>query len=99
MYESYADVFKNINEYDRIFVCPSIIGCKDLATELSEFGLTHRGEIDRDLALCTPVVCESLVNEDNVEISIKKLYIEFLISIGVSHDEILNNLIKEVYDV
>lgn len=99
MYESYADVFKNINENDRFFVCPSIIGCKDLATELSEFGLTHRGEIDRDLALCTPVVCESLVNEDNVEISIKKLYIEFLISIGVSHDEILNNLIKEVYDV
>ena len=99
MYESYTNVFKDINGGERIFACLSIVGCKDVVTEHDDYGFGYRGEIDRDVVACPPVVCERLVDKDNVEISIKKLYIEFLTSIGVNNDKALNELIKEIYDV
>lgn len=98
MYGQYVSIFKNINAGERIFTCLSVVGCKNVVTEYNNFGYGYLREIDRDVVVCPPVVCESLGDKDNVEISIKKLHIEFLTSIGVNNDKALNELIKEIYD-
>lgn len=94
----YADKFKLIYQNEKIFMCISIIGCKGVTSEGGEI-VWFRKEIDRNLILCSPVFTNNLSNDEEIKLVLKKLNIEFLLSIGVKEDEKLNKLIKEVYDV
>jgi hypothetical protein len=67
-------------------------------TYLFEYGFGYIGRIDRNVVECMPVVCEKINFEDAVDLSIKKLYVEFLISVGIKNDKTLNAFIKEIYD-
>lgn len=97
-YTNYVNVFKSINTGERVFICLSVIGCKDVVTEVTEYGFGYIGRIDRNVIECMPVVCEKINFEDAVDLSIKKLYVEFLISVGIKNDKMLNAFIKEIYD-
>lgn len=96
-YTNYINVFRKINTGDRVFVCLSIVGCKDVVTEVTDFGFGYIGQIDRNTVSCMPIVCEKIELEDAVDFSIKKLYVEFLISIGIKNDKTLNDFIEEIY--
>ena len=78
-------------------MCLSVIGCKEVVAEYKEFGFGYLGKIDRNTINCAPIILEKLDNEDDNESVIKKLYVEFLLSIGIKYDEKLNQLISEIY--
>lgn len=98
-YEKYTDKFKDIYSSDKIFLCVSIVGCKGVASEGEMGFFRHMGKIDRDLVVCSPVCIDNLNDDNESELALKKLYIEYLLSIGVRYHEQLTELIKEVYDV
>lgn len=98
-YEKYKEKFKDIYSDDKIYLCVSIVGCKGVTSEDKMGYFRHMGKIDRDLVMCSPVCINNLNDDNENELILKKLYIEYLLSIGVRKDEELTKLIKEVYDV
>lgn len=97
VFSGYADKFKLIYQNEKIFMCISIIGCKGVTSENDELS-SFRKDIDRNLILCSPVFVSDLSNDDENELIIKKLNIEFLLSIGVKNNYELTKLIQEVYN-
>lgn len=92
------EIYKDIRPDTRIYVAISIVGCKDVVTE-SEEEFFYTGKIDRNLILCSPVVINETNNDDERLVFGKKLYIEYLLSIGRKNDTELSRYIQEVYDV
>ena len=93
----YTKVFNNINTGERVFICLSIVGCRNVATESKEIWMDYTGKIDRDEVICEPTELLRITDYDAFEIMMKRLYISYLLAIGVKHDEILKKLIDEVY--
>lgn len=94
----YYKEFQNIVNDNRIFICLSIIGCKDIVTEAEAYHYPYIGRIDRNNIMCNPVCIENIADED-VSIILKKLYIEYVLAIGIKHNKELDAFLKEVYDV
>lgn len=93
----YTKVFNSINTGERVFICLSIVGCRNVATESKEIWMDYTGKIDRDEVICEPAEFLRVNDYDEFEIMMKRLYISYLLSIGVKHDEKLKKLIDEVY--
>lgn len=98
VFYGYADEFKTIYPNEKIFMCISIIGCKGVVSENEELYWTRK-EIDRNLILCSPIPINNLNDNKETELILKKLYIEFLLSISVKNNKELKELIQEVYNV
>lgn len=98
VFSAYSDKFKSIYQNEKIFMCISIIGCKGVTSESGDL-YVFRKEIDRNLVLCSPVIANDLSDKDEVGLVLKKLNIEFLLSIGVKSHKELSKLIQEVYNV
>lgn len=93
---NYSNVFKEIYPTENIYVGISLIGCKGIIS--GEGDWDNKIAIDRDLIVCTPVAVNCSDNND-MEIFLKKLKIEFLLSIGIKNNSVLNELLQEVYNV
>ena len=95
----YRNIFKKIIKDQRVLVCISIIGCKGLQTQEQSFDRYTRylGSIDRYMVLCNPIILNDLDDDDDFEIQIKRLKIEYLQSLGIQEDDELDRLISEVY--
>lgn len=91
----YIDVLAKIIQTNRIFICVSIIGCKNYISQKMRYG--YQGVIDRDVVLCSPIPIEPLTDDQQVEIQIKRLYIELVTSIGVKYDDQLKQFLDELY--
>ena len=98
VFMGYAEKFKQMYSNEKVYMCMSIIGCKNVISEFGDIA-TLRKTIDRNNIQCTPVIVNDLSNEDEMNLVVKKLCIEFLLSIGVTNSEELKKLIQEVYDV
>lgn len=98
VFMGYAEKFKQMYPNEKVYMCMSIIGCKNV---ISEFGdiTAFQKTIDRNNIQCAPVIVNDLSNEDEMNLVVKKLCIEFLLSIGVTNSKELKKLIQEVYDV
>lgn len=90
----YCDVFANLN-FGPVYVSVSIVGCKDVTTDCKEFN--YIGKIDRNQVLCNAVLLEDMVDRDKKNMTINKLYADYLMSIGVKYDDDLITLLKELY--
>lgn len=98
MFHEYVNIFSDINIGKRIYICFSLVGCKNVVTESRDFGMGYLGKIDRDVVICEPI--EYVNNKDfDIDIILKKIYISFALSIGVKHDDKLKNIINEVYQI
>jgi len=95
----YNELFKQLLSDSKIYVCISILGCKDVRSTGSEesFWYDYIGRIDRNIVLCSPVYIDNLESKHDEETLLKKLYIEYMISIGKKSDENLDKYIKELY--
>lgn len=98
LFLNYAESFKQVYSSEKVYMCISVIGCKGVTSESGELYF-FRKSIDRNLVVCSPVIVNDLNDEDEVTLVLKKLSIEFLLSIGVTNSEELTELIREVYDV
>ena len=95
--EQYTTTFVQINTAERIYVCLSIIGCRNVITMGPEDRPGYTGKIDRNEVFCDPIVVYNLSDENELELILKKLHISFLLAIGVKYDDTLKQLIEEVY--
>lgn len=96
---TYCEEFKLLVKNQRIFVCISIVGCKGVIStgEQEDFWNFYTSTIDRNLIMCNPVILENADTEDSQEIMQKKLYIEYMLSLGKKHEKLLDEYIKDVY--
>lgn len=96
--DAYRSSIMNINTDERVFWCITICGAKGVIGEKRDYGIGYIGNIDRNLLLCSPTVCEHLEDDQAFDIAKKNLHIEFLLSLGVKYNKMLNQLIDEVYE-
>lgn len=84
---------------ERLFLCLDIIGCKGVVSQTpSEDGFIHyTGTIDRNTLNCDPVVITDTSDETMFIDMVKKLHLNFMLSIGVKFGKDFDNLIKELY--
>ena len=92
----YIKKFSMIDIGERVFICLSIVGCKDMKSE-NNFNNDYIGLIDREIVLCDPILIEKLEDEKETHFMTKKLQLSFLLSIGVKYDGKLKALIDEIY--
>ena len=92
--------FKNeLFKCDRVFLCLDIVGCKGVTSQdpNEDFLAYYTGTIDRNTLICEPVVISDVNNNAILENTIKKLELNYLLSIGVKFGKDLDSLIKELY--
>ena len=96
--EDYQAVSRRYMNYHRFFVCISIIGCKDAITE-ENFRLVWESKIERNKLICNP--SSFLLDEisSNNEKDMERMHLDFLTSIGVKYDPIINELITDIYGI
>lgn len=92
----YINTFKDVFIDENIYVGISLIGCKGIISNSNNLG--QKILIDRDNIICSPTVISCSDNE-NIASFLKKLKIEFLLSMGIKNTNGLNKLIQEVYNV
>ena len=94
----YTEIYTELPHGNRQFICLSLIGCKGMQTD-NDFYHDFTGTIDRDEVLCEPAVWDKSSGNEDIEFFMKKMYISFLLAIGVKHNQTLSKLVKEVYGV
>lgn len=91
-------IFFSTLSFGKTYLSISILGCKDVITENKEFDYFYTGKIDRNQILCNPIVIENMDDDDKKELLLKKLYVDYLISIGVKYHDDLIKYMKELYE-
>lgn len=91
----YVDIMKNVLSTKRLFLGISVLGCKDVMSEIN-FDTVTIGHIDRNTIICPPTAIENYSNEDEFETSLKWLQIEYYLSLGIKTSKSLTSLIEEV---
>ena len=97
IFYKYCDIFSTLS-FGKTYLSISILGCKDVITENKEFDYFYTGKIDRNQILCNPIVIENMDDDDKKELLLKKLYVDYLISIGVKYHDDLIKYMKELYE-
>ena len=94
----YNETCKSFCGETKLYVCLSIVGCKGVRSTGEEaFFYNYIGKIDRNLILCNPISIDNIESKEEEELLLKKLYIEYMLSIGKKFDEYLDKYIKEIY--
>lgn len=94
----YNETCKSLCSETKLYVCLSIVGCKGVRSTGEEaFFHNYIGKIDRNLILCNPISIDNIESKEEEELLLKKLYIEYMISIGKKFDDYLDKFIKEIY--
>ena len=92
---NYICEFKNILNRKRIFVCITIVGCKDYITKGSEeYG---NGSIDQHKMILQPVVFENIADDELTETANKHLEVEFLMAMGLAGNPRIKKYLEELY--
>jgi hypothetical protein len=94
--KQYINKIKELFQFKRIFICVSIVGCKNVMTKDHMVDI-HRSSIDRDLLICEPIVVENINSDSSVERALKEFQLAFLISLSIKNDSRVTELIKELY--
>lgn len=95
-YCKYVNIAKDLFHNQKIYICISVIGCKDVVSESIDFDF-YAKKIDRDAVLCEPIIAENIETENENALLLNKLYLEFLLSLGVKSDRSIDDTIQELY--
>jgi len=93
---SYADIVNPLMSFQQLFVCISIIGCKDVITETNTY-YDLESKIDRNKLLCYPCVFEIDSNRKTNHDEMSRFHLDFLTSIGVQYDQTVNLIVDKLY--
>ncbi len=94
---NYFKIYKAVSTEERVYIGLSIVGCRNVRTETQEYSFDHTGCIDRNEIICDPVEIVKVNDTDETGALLKKLYISYVLAIGVKNDKELNKLIDEVF--
>lgn len=78
----------------RLFVCISIIGCMGVSTQMGAHNATVSA-IDRDILLVPPCVFMDVTDSDELEEAMKRLDLEYYLSLGITSNSKIAPLINE----
>lgn len=78
--------------------CVNIIGCKGVLTEENGYG-RHMTQIDRNEITCHPVPFLDMRDKDLFILDLKKLHLEYLLSVGIRRDPKVAELVKAITEV
>ena len=92
----YIKIMKGILYTKKIFACISIVGCKGMTCRTRVDDIRYKPKIDRNLISCTPITIDDISNDEIIESVSQKLYIEYMLSIGIKNDPELNSYIKNI---
>ena len=93
----YTQLMEKTLDTHRVYVCISIIGCKGVQTEARQLQHTI-STIDRDVLLCNPILFEDIGSLEENEVDIKRLKLDFLLSLGVRLEDEVHDLAKELFN-
>lgn len=93
----YLKIFRDNKLAERVFVCLSIIGCKGMISQPASYSTLYKGEIDRNNIMCVPIVIDDIFDINAITITMKKIYVDYLLSISVKHNKVLEEYIKDLY--
>lgn len=93
--QGYKKFMSEIYGNQRYFGCISIIGCKSV---ISETGISKstNSKIDRNRIICSPVVFTNMDDTDAFYPQMKRMHIEFLLSLGIKHSQEVTTLSQEL---
>jgi hypothetical protein len=78
----------------RYFGCVSIIGCEGVISE--DYGHARlKSYIDRDEIVCQPLSFESIYDKEVFYGDLRKLHLEYLLSLGIRDQAKLSKLISQ----
>lgn len=84
----YCESFNTTLLAKRLFICISIIGCKDVVTE-DKAASSMKSVIDRDYLICVPNVITDFHSVESLNDDLKTAKLEYLLSLGIKHaDEV-----------
>ena len=92
---NYIMELTGILKAERLFVCITIVGCKDVCTKTNDFQ-EPVGTIDRSQLLCTPSVLTDITDSSAVEHDIKVLELNYIQSLGISYGPEIKELLKVI---
>lgn len=68
-----------------------------MISEPANYDTLYKGVIDRKIIKCTPILIDNIFNDDTIVMCKKRIYVDYLLSISIKHNPILENYIKELY--
>ena len=92
----YINRMASVLETHRVYACITVIGCKDVTTAVDDFRRSI-GTIDRNRLICNPVVFEDITNSNNTGLCMKRMELDYLLSLGIKSSDKIKSLISEVY--
>lgn len=95
--QGYQSMLPSIFGKQRYFGCISVVGCKDVVSESNDIG-RNPTRIDRDKVICHPIPFLDFEDKDSFYMDLKKLHLEFLLSIGIRKNHLINDLIECITD-
>ena len=93
---AYLSRMSQFYDLQRVFICASIVGCKNVATEENAF-LGERSLIDRDCLLCPATTLDTFGTGTIDENEMSLFHLDYMTSLGVRFDSDLQKIIKKVY--
>lgn len=93
----YRQKMTNILATKRLYICISIIGCKDMVTDYNRDIDSDLSYVDRNLLLCEPFMIEDIHNDDAFNHNLAELQFEFLLSLSFRLDQEFKDLYKALY--
>ena len=91
--QSYQQIMPQVFGNQRYFACISMVGVQDVITEENIYGKATK--TDRDLIFCEPTVFSNIMDKNEFYQDMKKLHLEYLLSLGVRQNKV-PELIKEI---
>ncbi len=80
---NYIDALSTVIDAKRVFVCFSIIGCRGIITNNNHFTVQECAKIDRTMMIGNPVVFENIKDDSCVFAAMKRLEIDYHLSLGL----------------
>ena len=93
--QGYRSVVPPLFGAQRYFACISIIGCKGAVSEENGYG-RDMTTIDRNEINCQPIAFTNMEDQDAFDLALKKLHLEYLLSIGIRNDKEVSELIEGI---
>ena len=93
--QGYQSMIPELFGNQRYFGCVSIVGCKGVISEQQDFSQFNT-LIDREEIICWPVTFGNMENKESFYNDLKKLHLEYYLSLGIKGKQEISELINEI---
>lgn len=92
---SYLIQLQGIFQVEKLYVGFSLIGLKNIISDYSTHGMNAK--IDRDKLIMNTIAIDCN-NEESLSLGIKRMKLDYLLSLGIKYNKVINELISEIHE-